>query len=316
VRADFDRELRGAVVVEEARRGEIERVLAALARAGASSLLFKGTPLAYTHYPAPWLRPRMDTDLLVPESDRATAARTLEALGYTRAPLVDGTLIMRQAEYVKASPSGIQHTVDLHWRIGNPQAVADLLSFEDLQRQAVAVPALGPSARALGAEHALMVAAVHHVAHHATKPRLVWRYDVHLIASAMTSGELRSWARRAVETRVGRVCESELARAQEVFGTCLAAEPGDLGAIFAGADPDEPSARYLERPGPRAGRLLAELRLLPTWRARAQLLRQHLVPSPAYMRQRYGRSHPLLLPALYAHRILTGIRGWFRHPES
>ena len=93
VRADFDRELRNAVVVEEARRGETVRCLDGLARAGVSGLLFKGTPLAYTHYPAPWLRPRVDTDLLVPEAERQAAARTLEALGYARTPLVDGPLM-------------------------------------------------------------------------------------------------------------------------------------------------------------------------------------------------------------------------------
>jgi hypothetical protein len=316
VRAQFDRDLRLAVVVEEARRAEIERILEALARAGASPLLFKGTPLAYTHYPDPWLRPRVDVDVLVAEADRGIATRALEARGYARAPLVDGGLVMRQAEFVKILPSGLQHTIDLHWRIGNPHAVADLLSFEELQARAMPVPALGPSARALGAEHALLVAAVHHVAHHVTGPRLIWRYDVHLLASAMNADVLRSWARRAVELRAGRVCEHELSRAREIFGTRLAVAESDLGSIFAAADRDEPSAQYLTRPGSRASRLLGELRLLPTWRARAQLLGQHLFPSPTYMRQRYGRSHPLILPALYAHRIVTGIRAWFRPPTE
>ena len=316
VRAACARELRSAAVVEEARRAEIDRVLTALANAGVSGLLFKGTPLAYTHYPAPWLRPRMDTDLLVAEHDCEMAGRMLETLGYARAPLVDGSLIMRQAEYVKDSPSGIEHTVDLHWRIGNPQPVADLLSFDELLRRAVPVPPLGSAARALCPEHALLVAAVHHVAHHATGPRLIWRYDIHLVASAMIADELRSFARCAVEKRVARVCASELNAARATFGTCLAVEPGVLDNIFAGADPDEPSARYLELPGPRAGRLLVELRLLPTWRARAQLLRQHLFPSPSYMRQVYGHSHPILLPVLYAHRVLSGLWAWFKRPGT
>lgn len=316
VRAAFDRELRSAAVVEEACRAEIDRVLTALANAGVSGLLFKGTPLAYTHYPAPWLRPRMDTDLLVAGPDRETAVRTLETLGYTRAPLVDGSLIMRQAEYVKVSPSGIEHTIDLHWRIGNPQPVADLLSFDELLRRAVPVPPLGSAARALCPEHALLVAAVHHVAHHAAGPRLIWRYDIHLVASAMIADELRSFARCAVEKRVARVCASELNAARATFGTCLAVEPGVLDNIFAGADPDEPSARYLKSPGPRVGRLLVELRLLPTWRARAQLLRQHLFPSPSYMRQVYRHTHPILLPVLYAHRVLTGIWAWFKRPAA
>lgn len=316
LRAACDRVLLSAFVVEHVQREELRPALVALANAGIGFLLFKGTPLAYTHYPEPWLRPRVDTDLLVAEGDVPAVRRALETLGYARSPLVDGSLVMRQAEYVKDSASGIKHSIDVHWRTGNPQLVADLWSFDELSARAVPVPALGEAARTPCAEHALLIACVHHVAHHAASPRLIWRYDAHLLAGAMTADELRSFARTAVAKRVARLCASELETARATFGTRLAADARELDAIFAGAMPDEPSALYLGRASRPAQRLLVELRVLPTWRTRARLLGQHLFPSPAYMRGAYGRTGRAILPALYAHRILTGVWSWFRRSAA
>ncbi len=43
-----------------------------------------------------------------------------------------------------------------------------------------------------------------------------------------------------------------------------------------------------------------------------RLLREHVFPAPAYILNYYGRRQPLLLPALYLHRILRGAGSWFR----
>lgn len=316
IRAALARDLRRAVIVEEVQRTELVGVLDALAVGCVRALVFKGTSLAYTHYPRPWLRPRTDTDLLIGERDVATVRGLLEARGYARSPLVDGSLVMGQAEYVREDPSGVRHAIDVHWQLGNPRILADLLSFEELWARAVGVAPLGQAARTPCAEHALLVAGVHRVAHHGSLPRLIWLYDLHLLAGAMATDSLASFARLAVRARVARVCAHELTAARAAFDTRLAIESGALDAIFTGADPDEPSARYLPPAQRRAERLLVDLRLLPGWRDRARLVGQHLFPSPAYMRVAYGRSGRAVLPVLYAHRILTGVWGWFRRtPE-
>ena len=63
---------------EELLRGvETRAVLEALTRAGIRPILIKGTPLAYTVYDAPALRPREDTDLLIASADVEMARRVI-----------------------------------------------------------------------------------------------------------------------------------------------------------------------------------------------------------------------------------------------
>src|SRR5262249_13906025 len=63
-------------MTELARRAEITRVIEALCSAGMPPLVLKGGALAYTHYPSPALRPRSDTDLLIPSDARRNAEET------------------------------------------------------------------------------------------------------------------------------------------------------------------------------------------------------------------------------------------------
>jgi len=59
-----------ALVVDLARVAELKQLLRALARGGVLPLLLKGAHLAYSHYARPYLRPKPDTDLLVPPHAR------------------------------------------------------------------------------------------------------------------------------------------------------------------------------------------------------------------------------------------------------
>src|SRR6187402_1512724 len=69
LRAAFDAAAHREVAVEALRHRETRRVLMALSEAGVPTLVLKGAALAYTHYPAPYLRARADTDLLVRPAD-------------------------------------------------------------------------------------------------------------------------------------------------------------------------------------------------------------------------------------------------------
>ena len=60
----------------------LKRVHAALADIGAQPLLFKGTALAYALYPAPRLRARGDTDMIIPSSERERVHDVLTTLGF------------------------------------------------------------------------------------------------------------------------------------------------------------------------------------------------------------------------------------------
>ena len=302
---------RNEVIVESLRRREVRRLHVALAAAGVRPLLMKGTALAYLCYPHR-LRPRGDTDLLVRRTDVTWATRALHTLGYRRALQTPGELVMPQMQFVKQERPGITHVCDLHLKIANPQLFAQTLSYDELSARAVDVPGLGAGARALGPVDALLLACIHRVAHHNDCEKLLWIYDIHLLANGMDRATLGHVAARAAEKRIKAVCRRGLSLAHRWFHTEV---PDDVMQALASVDAAEPSAAYL------GGRLRpmdvvwSDLKAMGRWRDRWQLVREHLFPPGGYMRERYGVSSSLLLPALYLHRGARGACAWLRRPQ-
>ena len=64
----------------------------------------------------------------------------------------------------------------------------------------------------------------------------------------------------------------------------------------------ELSAPLLTAGGLRS--VMINFRALPTWRARARLLREHALPDASYMRARYGVNGVLPLTRAYIARLL------------
>jgi len=116
---------------------ELSSMLRSLSSAGVRALLIKGTALAYSVYGAPWHRPRMDTDVLVSSEQLASAERALREAGYQRSnAMTSGEFVSHQASFERVDPTGVSHIIDLHWKIVNPQILADSLPFDELWRQA------------------------------------------------------------------------------------------------------------------------------------------------------------------------------------
>jgi hypothetical protein len=73
-----------ALSVDCVRQAELATVLHELDAAGVRPLLFKGAAVAHTHYPAPHVRVRADSDLLVTDGEMRVLERVLGRLGYIR----------------------------------------------------------------------------------------------------------------------------------------------------------------------------------------------------------------------------------------
>ena len=146
------------IAVEAIRRQELAGLLADLASAGVRGLLLKGAHLAYSHYPHPWLRPRLDTDLLVSPRDRENADRLLRAAGYRPGTAFGGEFVTHQFQYRRTNRYGLEDIIDLHWKIANPHVFADALRFEELHAESIGIDALGPDARGVSPAHALIIA--------------------------------------------------------------------------------------------------------------------------------------------------------------
>ncbi len=296
------------------REAELRRLLAAFDRAQLRPLLIKGVALAHSQYRRPDLRQRLDTDLLIPLDGRAAADRLLLEAGYEAVAHVSGTWVNHQAPYVRRQDGATIHVLDLHWRIANPQPFANVLTYDELMRDAVALPRLGATAVGPSPVHALLLACVHRVAHHRDADLLVWLYDVHLLAGGFETGDWERFLTLMRARAVASVCRETLQRTSERFGTSIPDLVWTDGGPAAGRA-DRSTAEYL-LPGRRPVHdVVSDLRALPNWGARWRLVREHLFPPARYMRDVYAPSSSAPLPVLYARRAFRGARRWLARPS-
>lgn len=309
----FLRAEREAVTVDCVRHSELVRVLAELSSAGVRVLPFKGAALAHTHYPAPHVRVRTDTDLLVAAADVPTLEEAFARLGYVRPPETAGRLVSYQSHYQRTDRHGVMHALDVHWKISNMQALADRFTFEELWQSRVPVPALGSSAVTISDVHALLLALVHRAGHHPGSRDLLWIYDLHVLASRLTPEQMLQVQELAGARGLSHIACEGLGLAREWFGTTTVDRAVD--ALRDRAAHQE-SAAVIRGPWSQADVLRLDLGALSNWRARGRLIREHLFPSASYMRARYGVRSNFLLPGLYVWRVLLGAPKWLRSRDA
>ena len=309
-------ERRRQVVADLVSGREIQQALATLDAHGVTPLLMKGAALAYTHYARPDLRPRVDTDVLIRPADRPLVSEALGRLGYVVSEQAGGDLLMYQMTYVKSLGESKSHAIDVHWKLANVQAVADLFSYEELAGRAVEVPSLHPRARALGAVDALIVACVHRVAHHFDTDSLIWLYDIHLLARRLDATAWERLATTASERGVANVCAIGLERSASAFGS--AAPAWVMARLHAGgaSQADRLRSPYLGGSHRHVEAVWADLRALRHWSDRWRLMREHVFPSPRYMRDVYAPASGAPLVVLYARRVVRGARKWLARTSS
>jgi hypothetical protein len=299
--------IRCAAAAHLARAAALSRVLAAFGARGLRMLVLKGAAHAAL-YPAAYLRPRNDDDILVAPEDFERASALVIELGYTRALEVDTGRITEQRHYYREA-GAIAHHVDLHRRIVNASVFATLPTFDDLWARRRALPE-SPGFSA-GPVDALLLAAAHRVAHHPRSSDVLWSIDLHLLATSLERAQWNELYTRARECRVAALVGSELDAARRRWGTGV--PNGHLAAL--GAITGEPSAAYLEATGTLSTEWL-NFRHQESMAGRLSVLREHVFPSPAYMHGRYGTAGPLRLAWLYVRRATTGGVRWMREHHA
>jgi hypothetical protein len=312
VGASLTRDITIAAALNAWHQETLQQLIEALGLENLPALLLKGTGLAYTIYPAPHLRPRVDVDLLIRRDTLDRCEAVLTSCGWQRAPERDSELAEPQRHYVKPGPGAALYFLDLHWKIASPRLFADVLGFDELQPRAVCVPHLGRHAKTLGQVDALFLACLHRVAHHADAIELLWLWDIHLLVARLTSEDAEQFVALARRTGMTAVCARGLQLADECFET---ANSADIAARLSHSAEGttakaEPSSKFLG--GVRPITILeTDLSTLP-WRDRVRLLGEHLFPSRAYMRARYPLCPPVLLPFAYVGRIARGAPKWLK----
>lgn len=311
--AELTAKLKGAALHQAAAELRVESDLRALLHAfaavGVQPLLLKGTALAYSLYPEPWLRPRCDTDLLVAESERDRAAAVLRQLGYAPLLEAESEYLGSQKSYSKTGPGG-RFTCDLHWQISNTNRQFSQ-KFTEGGLQSTAVPALGEHARTLNKIDSLLYACFHRAGHFShSGDRLIWLHDIHLLGQSLTDEEAETFCVKVKARRleISALCADALAVAQSWFNTKL---PAPLEALMQEQNGQEEAFAALLKPGGRQvgikNHALLELKGLATWRERVRFLWQNAFPPPEFMLWRYGASKKSALPLLYLKRFAEAV---------
>ena len=303
----LDVELRRAALTDGYFRRQTIRAVAALQNAGVPALTFKGEALACTHYSPSHSRSRCDSDLLVAKRDVPMASRVLEALGYGRVNMVAREAVHTQQVFTERS-GAMRHVIDLHWDVSHRPFFAGIFTFDELMRDAVEIDGLAPELRAPDPVRALLLACLHRVTHHENSTRLIWLYDIHLLADGLQD---RQWAqvhRLGGEKSICDVCATGMELAAEFFG-CSARTSNHVAALrLLARERQETSRAYLTARRGDLNRIVMDARHAGSLPKAIRVLAGHAFPDTEYMRRTFGARGPVSLAGSYVYRAARGFR--------
>ena len=312
LRERLERQAKTDLAWELAHQAELMACLAALAGAGVDVLLLKGTALAYALYPVASIRARGDTDLFVRAEDVARLCEVLAARGYVRDSYSQG--VGCEVNLTKKDRFGLEHVLDVHWRLSSNEVFAALLDWAEARRMSITVPTLGAHARGLCHVHALAARCVHRAVHvhspyyvygepYLERNRLIWLYDVRLLAEALGAADWSSFVDLARERGVSALCLDALRAATEHLGAAIP-ERGVRRARSAETLRAIRTASFGQCMAWRVGRVSGAARHRRAVEVSARLC----LPGPEYMRRKYPGNLLWPLPYLYLRRVVEGVQ--------
>ncbi|RBP48283.1 nucleotidyltransferase family protein [Arenicella xantha] len=264
-------------------------------------ILFKGGAVAHTIYQQPWHRPRSDADILIDEIYRPLANSVLANLGYQKEFAIEGKYVSYQSSYSLTLPGGSKQHIDLHWRINNRQALAQAYSVEQLHADGQSLNALHDTVVVPSTVDNLLIACLHRLGHHATEERLIWLYDIHLLASKLQSSDWQVLLSKSRHKQLCAIVADGLATCQTRLGTIV---PDTIMTSLSDSKL-EPSALFVNRDLPEWRYFMRDLKSMPSLSARAGLIRETVLPPAAYVRQQMGTNSTSLA---YMKRLIRGIK--------
>jgi hypothetical protein len=267
------------------------------AKADVAAVLLKGTALAYSFYQSASLRPRGDTDILVPASEKTDVVRILKAHGFSRdlnSFVGMPASVLRQEAWSFTAPDGSKHAVDIHWEVMNAWSLSHLFDADAVRGKAQPVGKLSTSARMMCHVDAIYHACIHRAVHIQSPyyvedqafrggDRLIWLYDLHLMLPELTAAD---WAELILLCRAhdtADLCLDAVTETQRCLGAQL---PSDvLDALRAERQEGAPK-QFLVHSN-RLQSLTSNLRAMPTMKDRLQYLLHLMFPPKAYMAAKY-----------------------------
>lgn len=281
---------------------ELDKILPLLRQAGIPTVVLKGASLALTLYPDRALRPMADIDCLVPQPEHQRAVQLLEGIGYQEERHDQVTGLHDMSDYhvgLKGGPAK-RVTIELHWGLVSSRLAWYAAPIEWFWEHTEAWHGEDGTRQLTPTAHLVYLSAHAMLQHGGSQLRLIWLYDLHLLAQ---SGWI-AWdelVEHAAQLGWGSVVGNALGAAQAAFDTHL---------------PDDVLERLARIADPALDRLVAfkqrfsGVRLLYDWysllalrgKPRWRYLLGMVFPKPAYIRWRYQPKPAWAWPFFYPYR--------------
>jgi len=268
-----------------------------------NSILFKGSALAYTVYPEPWLRPRSDSDCLIDQSDYQQFSKVFNELGYQKLFAIEGKHISYQSTFSKALVGQATLSIDLHWRINNRQTLANTFDVHELIESSQHLLQLSNAIKIPSTINSILIASLHRLGHHQNEERITWLYDIYLLANTLSDNDWRHLCNKAGDKKIAAITLNALKYCQRLFDMEI---PRDAEQTLIDlAAKDEPSQLFLDRDLPEWRYFVHDLKGLTGWRNKLGLMFENIFPNPSYVRQQMGTKNTALA---YLKRMIRGLQ--------
>ncbi len=222
-----------------------------------------------------------------------------------------GGSIVGERAFVLEDAFGVIHNLDVHWQFNNSPAL-QVFEFDELMERSLPLEHGLSKVRVPCLEDALLIAAVHRAAHYhdvlfvddsgeviPESDRLIWLYDIHLLAGQLDAESWHSLLKRAIGKKVASLVADGLAKSHEAFRTTV--PPEVLTALHKAKDQIDPASLQSSRLSSDLAGMLA----IEGLSGKLRWLGQHLFPPVSYLKARYGVSGPRVY-LYYFYRLAAG----------
>jgi hypothetical protein len=207
------------------RRNQLDNVLKWLKTAEITPIVLKGAALGEMIYGDVFQRPTADIDILVGEADYERARMALLENGY-RSKRGDRSLQMGWScdeEFLPPADEAERlYVVELHWALTSHAQLMDEIETEKLFGRSEEVSSFTRPMLVLSPVDALVFACLHLFYKHINELRLIWLYDIHLLAERVEAlGLWHETVALSQQWQARLALKNCLEMAQQWYGTTL-----------------------------------------------------------------------------------------------